>query len=48
MPYVSYGCVIWAGGFYTNYKRVQVLQNKIIRHLGKYFHGENDIVIENS
>ena len=44
MPYISYGCVIWAGGFYTNFKRVQVLQNKVIRLLGNYVHGENDTV----
>jgi len=36
--------VIWAGEFYTNFKRAQVLQNKIIRLLGNYVHGENDKV----
>ena len=40
MPYISYGCVIWADGFYTNFKRAQVLQNKVIRLLGNYVHGE--------
>ena len=25
MAYISYGCVIWTSGFYTNFKRVQVL-----------------------
>ena len=36
--------MIWAGEFYTNFKRAQVLQNKIIRLLGNYVHGENDKV----
>ena len=30
MPYISYGCVIWTGGFYTNFKRVQVLHLKLL------------------
>ena len=29
-PYISYGCVIWTSGFYTNLKQVQVLQNKVV------------------
>ena len=40
MPYISYGCVIWTSGFYTNFKRV--LQNKFIRILGNYVHNDND------
>ena len=44
MSYISCGCLIWAGGFYTNFKRAQVLQNRVTRLLGNYIHGENDIV----
>ena len=44
MPYISYGCIIWAGEFYTNFKRVKVLKNKVIGLLGNYIHGENDTV----
>ena len=42
MPYISYGCVIWTSGFCTNFKRVEVLQNKVIKLLGNYVLSEND------
>ena len=34
--YIAYGCFILSSNFFTNYKRVQVVQNKAIRIIGKY------------
>ena len=31
--------MIWASDFYTNYKRVQVQQNKAVRIIGNYDRG---------
>ena len=39
--YIIYGCMIWTSDFYTNYKRVQVEQNKTVRIIGKYDQGTN-------
>ena len=30
-PYIDYGFVHWASNFFSNYKRIQILQNKNIR-----------------
>ena len=43
-PYIPCGFVIRASGFYTNFKRVQVLQFKVIRLLGNYCRGEYDTI----
>lgn len=41
-PYISYGCLIWSSNFYSNFKRVQILQNKAVRIIGKYVKDVND------
>ena len=38
-PYINYGCLIWASNFSCNFRRVQVLQNKAIRLIGRYDRG---------
>ena len=41
-PYISYGCLVWSINFYVNYKRVQILQNKAARIIGKYVKSVKD------
>ena len=42
--YINYGCLIWASNFQSNYRRVQVQQNKAIRILGNYDRGSASTV----
>ena len=40
-PYLSYGCLLWTSSFVSSFKRVQILQNKVVRVLGDYVRFEN-------
>jgi len=35
-PYIAYGCALWASNFYANNRRIQTIQNKAVRLLGKW------------
>ena len=41
-PYISYGCLLWSSNFLCNYRRVQVLQNKAVRTIGRYVQDVHD------
>jgi hypothetical protein len=40
-PYLSYGCLLWTSSFVSSFKRVQILQNKVVHALGEYERLEN-------
>lgn len=40
-PYLSYGCMLWTSSFISSFRKVQILQNKIVRILGNYIQFEN-------
>ena len=43
-PYISYGCLIWSSYFYSNFKRVQILQNNAVRIVGNYVKDVDDTI----
>ena len=36
VPYIAYDCQIWSCNFYSDFKRLQVLQNNALRIISKY------------
>ena len=43
-PYLSCVCFLWTSYFVSSFKRVQILQNKVVRVLGDYVRFQNSTV----
>ena len=42
-PYISYGCHLWNSNFLSIYRRVQIVQNKAVRMIGRCIQDVHDI-----